>query len=246
MASLPPQDCCTRGFKHEGTASGQVVELDGIQVYVTGNEANASDRLLIFNTDIFGPLYINSQLIADHFAAKGYYVVIPDLFFKDPIPVDRPADFDIASWRARHSPAITGPIIERFATFITEKYKPKFVATTGYCYGAKYSIRLLGSGVANSAAIFHPSQIDIDEIKAIKGPLYIGAAEVDPVFNSAGRHATEDALLEMKAKYRLTLNHGVSHGFAVRGDISQPWVKYAKERAFYDAVDWFDISYKTL
>lgn len=40
--------------------------------------------------------------------------------------------------------------------------------------------------------------------------------------------------------YQLTLYSGVEHGFAVRADISKPHVKFAKEAAFLQAVQWFD------
>lgn len=40
--------------------------------------------------------------------------------------------------------------------------------------------------------------------------------------------------------YQMTLYSGVEHGFAVRGDISKPDIKFAKEAAFLQAVQWFD------
>lgn len=42
---------------------------------------------------------INVQLIADQFAANGYFTVIMDPFQGDPIPLNRPADFDMQAWR---------------------------------------------------------------------------------------------------------------------------------------------------
>lgn len=38
----------------------------------------------------------------------------------------------------------------------------------------------------------------------------------------------------------MCLYSGVEHGFAVRADLSKPDVKFAKEAAFLQAVQWFD------
>lgn len=36
--------------------------------------------------------------IADQFAANGFFTVIPDLFSGDPVPLNRPGDFDLWAW----------------------------------------------------------------------------------------------------------------------------------------------------
>jgi len=36
------------------------------------------------------------------------------------------------------------------------------------------------------------------------------------------------------------LYSGVEHGFAVRGDVTNKVIKFAKEQAFLQAVTWFD------
>ena len=40
--------------------------------------------------------------------------------------------------------------------------------------------------------------------------------------------------------YQINLFSHVEHGFAVRADLSKKPVKFAKEQAFYQAVQWFD------
>jgi dienelactone hydrolase len=40
--------------------------------------------------------------------------------------------------------------------------------------------------------------------------------------------------------YQMVLYSGVEHGFAVRGDLKNPQIKFAKEAAFLQAVQWFD------
>ena len=38
----------------------------------------------------------------------------------------------------------------------------------------------------------------------------------------------------------MNLFSDVEHGFAVRCDLSKPRAKFAKEQAFFQAVQWFD------
>ena len=90
----------------------------------------------------------------------------------------------------------------------------------------------------------HPSFVQPDELRAITGPLSIAAAETDQIFPAEQRRLTEDVLKELstgdkKIAYQMNLYSGVEHGFAVRGDIKDERAKYAKEKAFQQAVEWF-------
>lgn len=44
----------------------------------------------------------------------------------------------------------------------------------------------------------------------------------------------------MDIPWQINLYSDTEHGFAVRADLTQPAVKYAKEQAFLQAVYWFD------
>lgn len=79
-----------------------------------------------------------------------------------------------------------------------------------------------------------------DELANIAGPLSIAAAETDTIFTTPQRHKSEIILIETKQPYEMYLFSGVSHGFAVRGDMSNKVEKYAKEQAFLQAVTWFN------
>lgn len=112
----------------------------------------------------------------------------------------------------------------------------------GYCFGAKYVIRHLlpDSGKIDVGYCAHPSFVEDDELSAIKGPLSIAAAETDQIFPAEKRHKSEEILKETKQPYQINLYSGVSHGFAVRGDLSNQVEKYAKETAFVQALQWFE------
>ena len=95
----------------------------------------------------------------------------------------------------------------------------------------------------------HPSFMEADELKAIKGPLSIAAAETDAIFPEEKRHESEKMLRELSQggqsiPYQINLFSHVAHGFAVRADISQRSLKFAKESAFLQAVQWFDFHLK--
>lgn len=145
-----------------------------------------------------------------------------------------------------HSPVITSVV-----KALRSEYKVKRIGSVGYCFGAKYVFRFLGEvGSSNSATIdagcvAHPSFVDEAEVKAIRGPLSIAAAEVDEIFPEEKRHLSEKILKELsggpeKLPYQVVLYSGVHHGFAVRGDVKDKRAKFAKEHAFIQAVQWFD------
>ena len=64
--------------------------------------------------------------------------------------------------------------------------------------------------------------------------------ETDQIFPAEKRHETEVILKEVKMPYQINLYSGVEHGFAVRGDIEKPVQKFAKESAFFQALQWFE------
>lgn len=87
--------------------------------------------------------------------------------------------------------------------------------------------------------------MDEAELEAIKGPLSIAAAETDGIFPAEKRHKSEEILKKLaqgdkKIPYQISLYSAVEHGFAVRTDIKDRKLKFAKEAAFSQAVTWFD------
>lgn len=241
MASNPPGSCCFKGFYHEGTPKGEHKTLFDVDTYVTGGESN--DKVIIVLTDVFGNKFNNVLLTADQLAAAGYKVLIPDILFGDEIEsLDGSIDFN--DWLARHNPEVTRAIVDKFVAAVKKEYSPKFTGVIGYCFGAKFAVQQIdaSNGLADVAAIAHPSFVTIEEITAIgkKKPLLVSAAETDSIYTEELRQQTESKLKEIGARYQLDLFSGVSHGYAARGDVSDPVVKYAKEKTLYDQIYWFD------
>ncbi|KAF2101625.1 dienelactone hydrolase family protein [Rhizodiscina lignyota] len=240
MASNPPGRCCTIGVKHEGEAVGEMGKIGDFETYFSYPEDKSTTNAILLVTDVLGHGFINAQLIADQFAANGYFVVMPDLFYGDAIPLNRPEGFDIMKWMKPHGPDSVDPIIAKSLEEMRGKYGCKNIGGVGYCFGAKYVVRFLKKGKIDVGYSAHPSFVTADELKAIEGPFAITAAETDHIFPAEKRHESEVILKDTKLPYQIFLFSGVEHGFAVRSDITQRHIKLAKEQAFLQAVHWFD------
>jgi dienelactone hydrolase len=231
------EDCCNKGYRHEGTASGHYVNYNGIETYIVGEE-HKENRVLLFLTDVLGNRFINTQLAADQFSENGFYVVMPDLFSGDEKPLN--GEFNAEEWRTRHTQEITQPIVDRVVShLLAEVPSSAKICVVGYCFGAFYTLELLSSQRFSAGAICHPSKFDIKLIEELKVPLFIGGAETDNSYNAEKRQLVEATLKSIGATYFSTLASGVSHGFCTRGDLSIPMVKFAKEKAFRDVCEWF-------
>jgi dienelactone hydrolase len=115
----------------------------------------------------------------------------------------------------------------------------------------------LKDGKLDAGYTAHPSFVTHEELGAITGPLSIAAAgkliwdstvaerrwqspEVDQIFTTQLRHESEGTLIKTGQPWQINLFSGVSHGFAVRADLSNKHNKFTKEQAFCQAVVWFN------
>ncbi|KAJ5239234.1 hypothetical protein N7468_003853 [Penicillium chermesinum] len=234
--------CCYSGFKHEGTPLGKFQDVNGVNTYIaTPSQNKAPKKAILFLSDVFG-LFDNNLLLTDQFANSGYLTILPDLFSGDQVPVDvmESGKFDFPSWASKHGPGVTDPIVNSTLKYMKEVLGVDLVGAVGYCYGAIYVNRFLKSGQIHVGYHAHPSGFDFADVSEIKGPLSIAAAEIDPVYTPEIRHGTEDILIRTGQPWQINLFSGVSHGFAVRCDLSDPQQKWAKEQAFSQAVSWFN------
>jgi dienelactone hydrolase len=247
MASNPPGKCCTVGKLHDGTPTGETVQLEGnISGYLAKASSPTSAAVIIF-PDVFG-IWQNTKLLADEFAARGYTALIPDLFNGDQLDISTDlSKFDIMGWFGKGSSGDNphGPEQVDVPSSAAVKYLKglgyKRIGGAGYCIGAKYVVRHMKDEI-NVGFLAHPSFVSPEELTSITGPISIAAAEFDNIFPTEKRHETEELLLGDKVKqpFQINLFSGVHHGFGVRGDLSNKQVKYGKEQAFLQAVSWFD------
>jgi dienelactone hydrolase len=208
-------------------------------VYIS-HPSSKTDKAIIIIPDVIGHKFINAQLIADQFAANGYLTLLVDVFHGDPISLNRPEGFDFPAWRKNHGVERVDPVVDAVIKHARTNLGVKKLGGVGYCFGAKSVVRFLKPGVLDAGFVAHPSFVDADEVKALKGPLSIAAAETDAIFPAEKRRETEDILFTLDSPWQINLYSDVEHGFAVRADLTKPRVKWAKEQAFLQAVAWFD------
>ena len=146
-------------------------------------------------------------------------------------------------WKERHEPKTTDPLLARVVHYIREEYgRGVKIGGVGYCFGGRYVMRLMGSGVMNVGVVNHPSLYTLEEVKGLKSGMRLAlyAAAVDEYLPPDKRRETEDIVSRQGCAWTSTVFSGVEHGFAVRGDLSVAEVRIAKNGAFQGAVQWFN------
>jgi dienelactone hydrolase len=83
---------------------------------------------------VIGHRFINAQLVADQFAANGYFVVMPDPFHGDSLSLNRPSDFDFPAWLKGHLPDRVDPVVKAAIEFMRQSGCEK-IGGVGYCFG---------------------------------------------------------------------------------------------------------------
>lgn len=250
MASNPPGQCCTTGFRHEGTPTGKIVKVAGKwDAYLATPPADKAhkDVAIIFIPDVFG-IWQNSQLLADQFALEGYACMIVDILNGDALTLDQMEKIDIMKWidegsdgKNPHNSAAIDPIVEAAAKCLKEEHGVKKLGGLGYCFGAKFLAHQFKKGDAIDVGYFaHPSFVTEEELTACNGPLSIAACETDSIFTVPLRHKSEEILRRSGRPWQINLFSGVTHGFAIRCDTRDKAQRFAKEQAFCQAVAWFN------
>lgn len=101
-------------------------------------------------------IWKNSQLIADQFAANGYYTLLIDEFDGDALTLNRPHGFDFQAWRGKHTTDKIDPIVEAAVKYLREEKGIKKIGAVGYCFGAKYVVRFLNGRGVDAGYCAHP------------------------------------------------------------------------------------------
>ena len=135
---------------------------------------------------------VSTFQIMAHVDRLRFMTIMPDVFAEDPIPLNRPGDFDIQKWlkgeynekKAAHLPPQVDPVVDACIIELREKYGCKKVGAVGYCFGGKYVVRHLQDGKFDAGFTAHPSFVEEAELKDMRGPLSIAAAETDQVGQS--------------------------------------------------------------
>ncbi|KAH9933392.1 alpha/beta-hydrolase [Fomitopsis serialis] len=254
MAAIGPGFCadCFKGVRHEGVPNGRIERIAGVECYVTEPLGTQSqEKAILYLTDAYGHRFVNNQVLADDYARNGFHVIMPDLFQNDAVPSFVPPDasiskeeFDVAAWVDRHPPETVLGDVSEVITALQERGIRTF-AGLGYCFGGRIAIELASVEVISVCIVSHPSfwKVPDDMEKYLaesKAPLLINSCEVDDMFPKEAQ-AKVDAILgggRFRPGYERTYWEGCVHGFAVRGDMSNPSVRAGKEGAFKASVEF--------
>ena len=74
----PPGDCCLKGVKHFGNPSGEIITIAGVQTYISHpppakDGSQDKKKIILFLADVYGPFFINAQLLQDYYASQGLF-----------------------------------------------------------------------------------------------------------------------------------------------------------------------------
>ncbi|KAH7101137.1 alpha/beta-hydrolase [Auriculariales sp. MPI-PUGE-AT-0066] len=242
---------CVSGVVHEGTATGKIEKINGIETYIATPEKDyPKQKAVLYFTDIFGIQLNNAKLICDSFASNGFQASRRNQI-ETGSPIDscfQRCSFDLMrDWAPRHGAAQTRPHIDSFLKGLLERGVSEY-AVVGYCYGARYAFDLAIENFPGlkAIAVAHPSLLKVPEdhhalMEKSKVPVLMNTCEDDYMYPVEKQKKGDEILGDGKYApgYLRTYWPGCTHGFAVRGDLSKPEVKAGKEGAFKATVDWF-------
>ncbi|KAJ7609045.1 dienelactone hydrolase endo-1,3,1,4-beta-D-glucanase [Roridomyces roridus] len=237
---------CFKGVTHDGTPEGKVEKIGGIETYVaTPSVDYPKDKVVLFLTDIFGLPLVNAKLLADDYARNGFKTVIPDYLNGDPIPVEamEAGTFDIGKWFPNHGADKTRPSLDAVINALKAEGVTTFAAV-GFCFGGRYVFDLAFDNVIKVGATAHPSLLQVPAdlekyVASSKAPLLINSCTTDTQFPIESQAKADEIFKGFEPGYKREYFEGCTHGFAVRGDLSDPKVKAGKEGAFKATIEWF-------
>ncbi|KAI8934324.1 hypothetical protein NX059_009060 [Plenodomus lindquistii] len=233
---------CKTGFKWDGTPTGKETKLDNIDTYVTGDN---KERAIFIVTDLFGWTLPNIRLLADAYAKEASATVyIPDIFDGEVVHPDTMSDperakkFDVMAFLGRHNKDTRWSQILQHAKTLKSQYSK--VGAIGFCYGAWACLRLAADPkLIDAVSVAHPSMLEHSEIDGVKVPVQYLAPENDFAYTDELKAYTHQTMPKTGVPWEYVYFPGMTHGFAARGDPSDPKQKEGLERAKRSAVAWF-------
>jgi len=239
----PPGDCCFTGVKHSGTPAGKSVTIAGVPTYVSETRAEGRPKkIVLFFADVYGPFFLNNQLLQDYFAENGYLVLGIDYFFGDAVYLHTEPDFDRKAWIDKNIKAAK-EVVPKWLHAIYEMHgsgaDTKY-CSVGYCFGGPFALDLATTNNIVASAFAHPAFLNEDHFTQVTKPLFMSCAETDHTFPLESRRRAEDLLIAAKANYNIQVFSGVAHGFSSRGDPAIENERWAKEESARGIVGWFN------
>ncbi|XP_050264004.1 endo-1,3;1,4-beta-D-glucanase-like [Quercus robur] len=210
---------------------GFVKDIGGLKAYVSGH----SKRGILLVSDIFGYEAPHLRDIADRVALAGFYAVVPDFFYGDPYVQN--SSRTIEEWSKNHG-TDKGFKDAKKVTAALRKEGIHAVGAAGFCWGGKVVAQLASTNFTKATVLLHPSRVTLDDIKAVKVPISILAAELDNGTPPELLKQFEEALTENKIENRIKIFPKVQHGWTVRYNDSDSTAVKAAIEAHIDMFIW--------
>jgi carboxymethylenebutenolidase len=174
--------------------------------------------------------------LGERLASHGYYVLLPDLFYRDG-PYE-PMDFGklfgdeearkalFAKMGRAVNPDAARSDMAAFLDFLGAQpdVKGTKVGVTGYCMGGGLALRAAAAFPDRVAAAgaFHPGNLATDDPSSphlladrIKARIYVGGADEDAGFPAEQRERLAKALKDAGVDHRVELYEGARHGYVM-------------------------------
>ncbi|HEX9139153.1 MAG TPA: dienelactone hydrolase family protein [Steroidobacteraceae bacterium] len=174
--------------------------------------------------------------LGERLASHGYYVLLPDLFYRSGAyePMDARTVFTdpekrkvlMEKYFAPATPANVMADTRAYLDFLTAQsaVRPGGIGTTGYCFGGPMSLRAAGNYPDKivATASYHGSRLATDAADSphllapkIKARIYIAGAIEDQSFPDDMKARLAAALTQAGADYRME-TYPARHGFVFR------------------------------
>jgi len=255
--------CCISGHIHEGTPTGVVEKIVGLDTYIAKSDSGSKAKTIVLISDILGWTLPNLQLLADEYAKAGFYVYVPDFLNGDLIPTsmlntvaprephkrsseqvaaDKAKTSEVLGpWLQRNPESVVRPRIDKFLAHLRADGQTGKIGSVGYCWGALYTVGLLIDGALDAGVASHPSFVTEAMFTSVVKPTQVNVGTND-IFTPTKVISQIKAAMEQKLRVPFEVNviEGAVHGFAIRGDQTSPREKEVKEERFANSVRWFN------
>jgi carboxymethylenebutenolidase len=221
-------------------SQAQIKAADGVAtVHVFQPAGKGPWPAAIIFMDAFGPRPGLFQM-ADRLASAGYYVLLPDLFYRSGpyAPFNAATAFTDPAERDRLTKlfvSINSEMVTRdtgaYLAYLSEHPDVARSQTgcVGYCLGGAFALWAAATYPDRvlAAASFHGARLATDKPDSphllaakMKGEIYIGVAGIDPHFPEDERTRLEHALTDGHVDHTIEIYENVRHGFAVNDTLA--------------------------